>query len=520
MKKRQRKMVDKGMAKARTRDSMQEVAKLTHLVDGRPRIIAEPPLIVPIADLLPKETDQETFEAQLKDLLGKYRRTLETDRRFLLEQYEYADMARKVVGVGSVGTRCWIVLMLGRDESDPLFLQVKEADASVLSRFVGASKYTNMGQRVVAGQRLMQASSDIFLGWQRAEAGLDGKQRDFYVRQLRDWKYSIAIEALIPHGMRIYGQACGWALARAHARSGDRIAIAAYLGGSDVFDQAITQFASRVRRPERTRPPRARGRRRLRTAHRRTRHVRSGWPGAAQACSGSARNWPARPGQEHLTMTAEPTQSPVTEAVRSLEVRWIFPGQLEAAVAGWFGRFPARAESREDTYLLDPQLRGLSVKVRGGGALEVKVYRGSPGILEVAGRARGRLESWQKWSFPFSPPRPDAPAPAGWTPVRKRRRISRFSLAGGQVVARAPGLGGEPRCEVELTEVRARGQDWWTLGFEATGPADLLRSALEATAALVFAQALPGGVEPGPDESRSYAQWLGQWPGAENDAGA
>ena len=171
MKARQRKMVDQGMAKARTRDSMQEVAKLTHLVNGRPRIIADPPLIVPVTDLLPKQMDQETFEAQLQDLLGKYRRTLETDRRYLLEQYEYADMARKVVGVGSVGTRCWIVLLLGRDESDPLFLQVKEAEASVLSRFVGASKYTNMGQRVVAGQRLMQASSDIFLGWQRAEAG-------------------------------------------------------------------------------------------------------------------------------------------------------------------------------------------------------------------------------------------------------------------------------------------------------------------------------------------------------------
>ena len=211
---------------------------------GRPRIITDPPLLVPVADLLPRQMDQEAFEAQIKDLIAKYRRTLETDRRYLLEQYEFADMARKVVGVGSVGTRCWIVLMLGRDESDPLFLQIKEAEASVLSRFVGASKYTNMGQRVVAGQRLMQASSDIFLGWQRIEAGLDGKQRDFYVRQLRDWKYSIAIEALIPRGMRIYGELCGWSLARAHARSGDRIAIAAYLGGSDVFDQAITRFAA------------------------------------------------------------------------------------------------------------------------------------------------------------------------------------------------------------------------------------------------------------------------------------
>ena len=274
MKARQRKAVDKGMAKARTRDSMQELAKLTHLVNGQPRIVADPPLIVPIADLLPKQMDRETFAAQIQDLIAKYRRTLETDRRFLLEQYEYADMARKVVGVGSVGTRCWITLMLGRDESDPLFLQVKEAEASVLSRFVGPSKYANMGQRVVAGQRLMQASSDICLGWQRAETGPDGEQRDFYVRQLRDWKYSIAIEDLAPRGMRIYGQACGWTLARAHARSGDRIAIAAYLGGSDVFDKAITHFAA-LRRPERTRPQSARRRRCLGTAHRRTRPIRS-----------------------------------------------------------------------------------------------------------------------------------------------------------------------------------------------------------------------------------------------------
>jgi uncharacterized protein (DUF2252 family) len=145
--------------------------------------------------------------------------------------------------VGSVGTRCWIVLMLGRDLNDPLFLQVKEAEASVLSRFVGASKYKNQGQRVVAGQRLMQASSDIFLGWQHIEAGLDNKPRDFYLRQLRDWKFSLDIETMIPEGMQMYGALCGWTLARAHARSGDRIAIGAYLGNSDVFDRAITDFA-------------------------------------------------------------------------------------------------------------------------------------------------------------------------------------------------------------------------------------------------------------------------------------
>ena len=225
-------------------------------------------------------------------------------------------------------------------------------------------------------------------------------------------------------------------------------------------------------------------------------------------------------GQEHLAMMAEPPDSLVTEAVRSLEVRWIFPGQLEAVVARWFGRFPAGTESREDTYLLDPPLPGLSVKVRGGGALEVKAYRGSPGMLEVAGRARGRLESWQKWSFPCGPLRRGNAGPAGWRPVRKRRRLTRFPLASEQIVARAPGLGPEPWCEVELTEVHTSGQDWWTLGFEATGPADLIRSTLEAAAALVFAHAMPGGVEPGPDDSRSYAQWLGQRPGTDSGAGA
>jgi uncharacterized protein (DUF2252 family) len=241
---RQRKVVEEGMAKARTRDSMQQLAKLTREVDGRPRIISDPPLLVPVDELVPGDTDRNVLEAELADLIGKYRRTLETDRRYLLEQFEFCDMARKVVGVGSVGTRCWIVLMLGRDNADPLFLQVKEAEASVLSRFVGASKYTNQGQRVVAGQRLMQASSDIFLGWQRTVAGLDGKTRDFYVRQLRDWKLSLDINSMVPRGMRLYGELCGWTLARAHARSGDRIAISAYLGRSDVFDQAVTQFAA------------------------------------------------------------------------------------------------------------------------------------------------------------------------------------------------------------------------------------------------------------------------------------
>jgi uncharacterized protein (DUF2252 family) len=242
MKARQRKLVEKGLAKAHTRDSMEQLGKLTVLVDGQPRIISDPPLLVPVDELLPDRMERSAFESQINDILSKYRRTLETDRRHLLDQYEFTDLARKVVGVGSVGTRCWIALMLGRDHADPLFLQVKEAEESVLSRFVGASKFTNQGQRVVAGQRLMQATGDIFLGWQQTK-GLDGQQRDFYVRQLRDWKFSIDTEAMVPYGMGLYGELCGWTLARAHARSGDRIAIAAYLGGSDVFDQAIRQFA-------------------------------------------------------------------------------------------------------------------------------------------------------------------------------------------------------------------------------------------------------------------------------------
>jgi uncharacterized protein (DUF2252 family) len=244
LKARQRKVADRALVKARTRDSMQEVAKLCRVEDGRLRIVSDPPLVVPIDELIAEQADRKAVLSQLADLVAGYRRTLETDRRYLLEQFELADMARKVVGVGSVGTRCWIVLMLGRDQADPLFLQVKEAQASVLSRFVGASQYANQGQRVVAGQRLMQASSDIFLGWQRVESGLDGQNYDYYVRQLRDWKFSMDIENMVPRGMRGYGELCGWTLARAHARSGDRIAIAAYLGSSDTFDRAVAQFAA------------------------------------------------------------------------------------------------------------------------------------------------------------------------------------------------------------------------------------------------------------------------------------
>jgi uncharacterized protein (DUF2252 family) len=240
---RQRATLDKSLAQVRTRDSMQELSKLCHLVDGTLQIISHPPLIVRLADLAPEQVDSAEAGPQLRNLLGRYRRTLQSDRRVLLEQYAFTDMARKVVGVGSVGTRCWIVLMLGRDASDPLFLQVKEAQESVLAAFAGASKYANQGQRAVAGQRLMQATSDIFLGWQRAD-DLDGQSHDFYVRQLRDWKFSLDVTTMTHRDMRLYGRLCGWTLARAHARSGDRIAIAAYLGGSDVFDQAITEFAA------------------------------------------------------------------------------------------------------------------------------------------------------------------------------------------------------------------------------------------------------------------------------------
>ena len=239
----QLKKAEANIQKSRTKDSMHAFEKLTHLVDGEPRIISDPPLIVPIDELLPRQMDRDALLDEMRNLIRSYRRTLESDRRDLLEQFRFVDLARKVVGVGSVGTRAWIALFLGIDDQDPLFLQVKEAQPSVLEQFVGKSEYKNNGRRVVAGQRLMQATSDIFLGWQHISAGIDGNERDFYVRQLKDWKGSFAFEAAAPAGAAAYGKMCGWTLARAHARSGDRIAIASYLGKSDVFDQALVRFA-------------------------------------------------------------------------------------------------------------------------------------------------------------------------------------------------------------------------------------------------------------------------------------
>ena len=236
------KRTEKALARARTRDSMSAFSKLTEVVDGKARIVDQAPLIVPVEALVPEGERDQLFEG-LHQLLRAYRNTLEFDRRVLLEEFELADFARKVVGVGSVGTRAWIALMLGRDGEDPLFLQVKEAEASVLEEFAAPSEFSNHGERVVVGQRLMQASSDIFLGWLHVDAGLDGQARDFYGRQLKDWKGSAEIEEMIPKGMAMYGRLCGWTLARAHARSGDRIAIAAYLGHGSSFDRAVLEFS-------------------------------------------------------------------------------------------------------------------------------------------------------------------------------------------------------------------------------------------------------------------------------------
>ena len=235
------KAAEKLLAKAHTADSTKALSKLTTLVDGKRRIISDPPMIVPIEEVF-ADREASAIYQEIRTVLGKYGRTLQSDRRHLLEQFTLVQVARKVVGVGSVGTRAWIVLMDAGDGTEPLFLQAKEAQPSVLAEHCGSSRYTNQGERVVAGQHLMQAESDIFLGWTRA-AGPDGVDRDFYVRQLKDWKFSFPIELMVPAGMTVYAGLCGWTLARAHARSGDRVALAAYLGGSARFDQAIADFA-------------------------------------------------------------------------------------------------------------------------------------------------------------------------------------------------------------------------------------------------------------------------------------
>ncbi|HEY1738176.1 MAG TPA: DUF2252 domain-containing protein, partial [Acidimicrobiia bacterium] len=238
------KQIDRLAAKARTKNSLRAFRKLTERVDGEIRIVNDPPLVVRLDDLL-GESEAGDLTAQMSDLIASYCDTMQADRRVLLDGYRFVDIARKVVGVGSVGTRCWIVLLLGRGDTDPLFLQVKEAEASVLEPFAGASECANHGERVVEGQRLMQAASDIFLGWQRAAAGDGGGDRDYYVRQLWDGKVSADLQTLTPAQLCTYGRMCGWTLARAHARSGDRIAIASYLGSGDTFDRAITAFALR-----------------------------------------------------------------------------------------------------------------------------------------------------------------------------------------------------------------------------------------------------------------------------------
>ncbi|MBO1332131.1 DUF2252 domain-containing protein [Streptomyces sp. VRA16 Mangrove soil] len=238
---RSRRRMSAALTKARTRDHLQALDKLAAVVDGELRITPDPPLIAPLDTLLPG-VERKHLEDQLRQLVDRYAQSLPADRRALLAQYRVVDMARKVVGVGSVGTRCWVILLLGRDADDPLLLQAKEAQTSVLAPFAGAAAQANQGERVVAGQRLMQAAGDMFLGWERVE-GIDGSERDFYIRQLRDWKAIPQADLMSPQVMRLFGRTCGVSLARAHARSGDRIAIAAYLGRSDAFDRAIARFA-------------------------------------------------------------------------------------------------------------------------------------------------------------------------------------------------------------------------------------------------------------------------------------
>ena len=229
------------ISKAQSKDHLAALAKLTVEVDGRLRFVENPPLIIPAESLFTDVYSKQTVE-HLYDSLTQYRHTLSGDRQRLLEKYDFVDLARKVVGVGSVGTRCWVALFVGRDNGDPLFLQVKEAETAVGEPFLGRSEYPHHGRRVVEGQRLMQGASDIFLGWDKF-TGDDGVTRDFYLRQLWDGKGSVVVETMTPEALGLYSQMCGWALARAHARSGDAIAMAAYLGGGDRFDRAMSQFA-------------------------------------------------------------------------------------------------------------------------------------------------------------------------------------------------------------------------------------------------------------------------------------
>ena len=235
------KRFERNVSKARAKDSLRAFEKLTEIRDGEPRIVSDPPIVVPVEELVaPGETNQ--IRGVMEDVIQSYGRTMTPDRRRLLDRFRYVHAAQKVVGVGSVGTRAWIMLLAGRDSQDPLFLQFKEAEASVLEPFLGKSKFSNHGERVVEGQRLTQAASDVLLGWIR-HPGVDGKERDFYIRQLWDAKGSAVIESMNPAALESYAEICGWALARAHARSGDPVALASYLGSGDSFDRALASFA-------------------------------------------------------------------------------------------------------------------------------------------------------------------------------------------------------------------------------------------------------------------------------------
>ena len=235
--------IEANFSQVHLRDNQRAFEKLTHRVGDQIRIVSHPPLVVPVEELLPESGGSQNTQKTFEDYIRTYGKTLVDDRRHILEQFRFIHLARKVVGVGSVGTRTWIALLLGKDDEDPLFLQIKEAQASVLEPYAGKSKFADHGKRVVEGQRLMQAASDIFLGWERVSEGLDGQAHDFYVRQMWDWKISADVESMPPKELILYAEMCAWTLARAHARSGDRLAISAYLGKGDAFDQSMVDFS-------------------------------------------------------------------------------------------------------------------------------------------------------------------------------------------------------------------------------------------------------------------------------------